>query len=78
MTQLVAIVLVLAIAGAAFAAWLMTTRNLSFHQALLYAPLKLLNRVNDRSIAQAQQAPAPVVYVIAHQSRFDPALMLSL
>ncbi len=52
--------------------------GLSLRQALLYVPFKLAYRIDDRSIRIARGAEAPVVYVVTHQSRIDPALMLSL
>lgn len=52
--------------------------GLSFMQALLYAPLKLAWRVQDQRIAVARDAETPVIYAISHQSKLDPALMLSL
>ncbi|MBL0933943.1 MAG: AMP-binding protein [Rhizobiaceae bacterium] len=73
---------VLIIAGflalwAAFAAWLSHRQGISLHQALLYAPLKLAFRIDDSSL-RAAQTPGPVIYAISHQSRLDPALMLSV
>jgi acyl-[acyl-carrier-protein]-phospholipid O-acyltransferase/long-chain-fatty-acid--[acyl-carrier-protein] ligase len=56
----------------------MVSLGLSGRQAALYAPLKLLYRVSDRPIAAARKADAPVIYVVTHQSRLDPALMLAL
>lgn len=52
--------------------------GLSAQQALLYAPLRLAYRIGDRDVALARKAPAPVIYVVTHQSRLDPALMLAL
>ncbi|MBA3448060.1 MAG: AMP-binding protein [Pseudaminobacter sp.] len=52
--------------------------GLSLHQALLYAPLKLVYRIRDGKIREARDAAAPVIYVVSHQSRLDPALMLAL
>jgi acyl-[acyl-carrier-protein]-phospholipid O-acyltransferase / long-chain-fatty-acid--[acyl-carrier-protein] ligase len=52
--------------------------GLGFTQALLYAPLKLAWRVADERIGIARDAEAPVIYTISHQSKLDPALMLSL
>lgn len=78
MIQTLMVVLALLAAYVGFAAWLKASRKLTFHQALLYAPLKLLYRIDDQTIAGAQRANAPVIYVITHQSRLDPALMLSL
>ncbi|MDF1600475.1 AMP-binding protein [Mesorhizobium sp. YIM 152430] len=73
---------VLIIAGvlalwAAFALWLSHRQGISIHQALLYAPLKLVFRIDDSSL-RAAQTPGPVIYAISHQSRLDPALMLSV
>jgi acyl-[acyl-carrier-protein]-phospholipid O-acyltransferase / long-chain-fatty-acid--[acyl-carrier-protein] ligase len=52
--------------------------GLSFTQGLLYAPLKLAWRVADQRIGIARNAETPVIYAISHQSKLDPALMLSL
>ena len=61
------------VAAAIFA----SARKLSFHQAFLHMPLKLLHRVEDRPLRHARTDP-PVIYAVLHQSRLDPALMLSL
>ncbi|WP_395451399.1 AMP-binding protein [Aminobacter sp. UC22_36] len=53
-------------------------RSIRFRQALLYLPLKLIYRVQDNALSQVRDADAPVIYVISHQSRLEPALMLSL
>ncbi|WP_315919568.1 2-acyl-glycerophospho-ethanolamine acyltransferase [Mesorhizobium sp. SP-1A] len=47
-------------------------------QALLYAPFKLVFRIDDRAMRVARKADAPVIYAVVHQSRIEPALMLSL
>lgn len=60
------------------AAVVMSRRGIRFRQALLYLPLKLLYRVQGDTMHQARHAEAPVIYVISHQSRLEPALMLSL
>ena len=52
--------------------------GLSMAQAVLYAPLKLAYRISDSRIEIARDAAAPVVYVVSHRSRLDPALMLCL
>ncbi|RUU13682.1 2-acyl-glycerophospho-ethanolamine acyltransferase [Mesorhizobium sp. USDA-HM6] len=71
------------LAGFAFA-WLLiavieTFRlDLRFTQALLYVPFKLAYRVADNRIRIAHNARTPVIYVVSHQSRIEPALMLSL
>lgn len=78
--MILALAVVVALIGlyVALAAWLAVTCKLTFRQALIYLPLKLLYRVDDSSITGAQNAAAPVIYVVTHQSRIDPALMLSL
>ena len=71
------------LAGVAFA-WLLigivekVRLGLSLPQALLYVPFKLAWRIEDGRIRLARAAPAPVIYVVTHRSRIDPALMLSL
>jgi acyl-[acyl-carrier-protein]-phospholipid O-acyltransferase/long-chain-fatty-acid--[acyl-carrier-protein] ligase len=52
--------------------------GLTLHQALLYVPFKLAYRLADDRIKVARRADAPVIYAIVHQSRIEPALMLSL
>ena len=67
-----------------FAVWLalaaaLTFRlGIGFRQAFLYVPLKLIWRIGDSEIGTAAKAEAPVIYAIWHQSKLDPALMLSL
>ncbi len=67
--------LALWLAAAAFEAHRLGT---GFRQALLYAPLKFVYHIDDRAIRKADAVPAPVIYAIWHQSRLEPALMLSL
>ncbi len=52
--------------------------GLGSSQSLLYVPFKLAYRIDDSRIRIARQAQAPVIYAIVHQSRLEPALMLSL
>ncbi|PBB34588.1 AMP-binding protein [Mesorhizobium sp. WSM3868] len=52
--------------------------DLRFTQALLYVPFKLAYRIVDDRIRIARNARTPVIYVVSHQSRIEPALMLSL
>ena len=52
--------------------------GIGFRQALLYVPFKLVYRIRDKQIRTASAANAPVIYMIWHQSRIEPALMLSL
>lgn len=73
----------LAVAGVLAAAWVLAalvltlTRRLSFHQAFFLAPMKLFYRLTGTS-APARAADPPVIYAVLHQSRLDPALMLSM
>lgn len=61
------------------AAWYLTyDLGIRFRQALLYLPFRLAYRINDSAMRQARKAEVPVIYVISHQSRIEPALMLSL
>src|SRR5688572_30362454 len=52
--------------------------GIAFRQAFLYVPFKLVYRIGDSGIKDAAKTQAPVIYAIWHQSRLDPALMLSL
>lgn len=52
--------------------------GISIRQGLLYLPLKLAYRIGDGRTKIARQAEPPVIYAISHQSRLEPALMLSL
>lgn len=52
--------------------------GIGLRQAFLYVPFKLAYRIDDSRIRAVARADAPVIYVIWHQSRLDPALMLSL
>jgi acyl-[acyl-carrier-protein]-phospholipid O-acyltransferase/long-chain-fatty-acid--[acyl-carrier-protein] ligase len=70
--------LALALAYVAFALLQKLRLGLTLHQALLYAPLKLAYRIEDRAVREAHKTSRPVIYVVTHQSRLDPALMLAL
>ncbi len=52
--------------------------KIGWRPAILYAPFKLLFRVDDAELRDARNAQTPVIYAIWHQSHIDPALMLSL
>jgi acyl-[acyl-carrier-protein]-phospholipid O-acyltransferase/long-chain-fatty-acid--[acyl-carrier-protein] ligase len=77
-------ILTLALLAGLVLAWLLIgvvekiRLGLRFSQALLYTPFKLAFRISDRRIKIAREAQVPVIYVITHQSRLEPALMLSL
>jgi acyl-[acyl-carrier-protein]-phospholipid O-acyltransferase / long-chain-fatty-acid--[acyl-carrier-protein] ligase len=60
-----------------WAAMFASARKLSFHQAFLHMPFRLLHRIDDGDLARGRSEP-PVIYAVLHQSRLDPALMLSL
>ncbi len=59
------------------AAMFASARKLSFHQAFLHLPIRFLHRIDDGALAHSRTEP-PVIYAVLHQSRLDPALMLSL
>ncbi len=73
-----AMLLAVVLAVLSVAAVLKVQLGLSFAQAVLYAPLKLVWNIDDRRIRIARRAQTPVLYAVLHQSRLDPALMLSL
>ncbi|MBX3595976.1 MAG: 2-acyl-glycerophospho-ethanolamine acyltransferase [Rhizobiaceae bacterium] len=66
------------LAYAGWAAFLAHRLSISLRQAAFYAPLKLLYRIDDSSVRGIGSAPAPVIYVISHRSKLEPALALSL
>lgn len=76
LTGTIALCILAAYAGGAL--WLVVRLGLTLQQALLYLPLKLLYRIDDARMRRVRKAEAPVVYVVCHQARLDPALMLSL
>ncbi|MCA0276389.1 MAG: AMP-binding protein [Proteobacteria bacterium] len=57
---------------------LMQDLGIRFRQALLYVPFRLVYRIRDEAMRDARKSDAPVIYVVSHQSRLEPALMLSL
>ena len=77
-------ILTLALLAGLVFAWLLIAvierlrLDLRLPHALLYVPFKLAYRIADNRIRIARGAPTPVIYVISHQSRIEPALMLSL
>jgi acyl-[acyl-carrier-protein]-phospholipid O-acyltransferase/long-chain-fatty-acid--[acyl-carrier-protein] ligase len=78
MIVILVLIAALAVVPVAIFAHLVIRRGLSTSQALLYLPFKLTHRIRDRDIRLARDAQAPVIYVISHQSKLDPALMLCL
>lgn len=61
----------------AAAAWLVYEQRITFRQALLHAPLAVIWRIDAHALRDIE-APPSVIYVVSHQSRLDPALMLGL
>jgi acyl-[acyl-carrier-protein]-phospholipid O-acyltransferase/long-chain-fatty-acid--[acyl-carrier-protein] ligase len=78
MVQTVAVFFGVIVVWLAAALYLAARLGLSLHQAILYVPLKLAYRIDDRPAATVRKAESPVIYVVLHQSRLDPMLMLSL
>lgn len=62
----------------ALAAIEMVRLGLGVRQALLFLPFRMAYRITGRGIRAARGAQTPVIYLVVHQSRIDPALMLSL
>lgn len=73
-----AVLLGIAAVWALAAALIMQDLGVRFRQAVLYAPFKFLYRIRDQAVRAARKTEAPVIYVVSHQSRIEPALMLSL
>ena len=67
------LLLVLAVAVGVF--YLSLARKISFLQALFYLPLKLIFRIDDKSLIETTQIAGPVIFVISHQAQLDAALM---
>jgi acyl-[acyl-carrier-protein]-phospholipid O-acyltransferase/long-chain-fatty-acid--[acyl-carrier-protein] ligase len=78
MIQTVAVLFGVILIWLAAALYIVQRLGLSLHQAILYAPLKIAYRIDDSLMRTARKAESPVIYVVLHQSRLDPALMLSL
>lgn len=72
------IIAAIAIGWTAVAYWRMSAFKLTFQQAMLYTPLKVIFGINDEEIETARKSRPPVIYAIWHSSRLEPALMLSL
>jgi len=65
------------VAWLAYASWIATSQQITFHQGFIHAPLALLRRVDSRALRGAP-GNNRVIYVVSHQSALDPALMLAL
>src|SRR5690606_30093505 len=72
------IIAAVAAAWLAAAFWFSRRHKISFHQGALYAPLAALWRVDATALEDTADDEGPILYIVSHQSRLDPALMLSL
>jgi acyl-[acyl-carrier-protein]-phospholipid O-acyltransferase / long-chain-fatty-acid--[acyl-carrier-protein] ligase len=77
MIAVIAFIVLITAVWLAFAAYLSFTCGLSLRQGLLHAPLKTLFSVSDRSLVAVRDTRR-VIYVVSHEGRLDPALMLGL
>ncbi len=73
-----ALIGVMCLAVLAGTLYLLITRKLSFPQAFWYLTLKLIYRIDDKSLRRIGDTGGPLLYVISNQSKFDAALMLTL
>ncbi|MBI1620250.1 1-acyl-sn-glycerol-3-phosphate acyltransferase [Aquamicrobium zhengzhouense] len=77
-------ILITVVIAAVVAAWLLLTfvharrQKITLRQALLYAPLALIWRIDAGALSKTAADDGPLLYVVSHQSRLDPALMLCL
>jgi acyl-[acyl-carrier-protein]-phospholipid O-acyltransferase/long-chain-fatty-acid--[acyl-carrier-protein] ligase len=62
----------------AHGAWLAHQQKITLRQGLLLSPLKLFWRVGTKSVRDLGRDKGPIIYMVSHQSRLDPALMLAL
>ena len=56
----------------------MNRLNIRFRQALYFAPLKLIYRIDTRGARHMNDADGPVIYAISEQSKLDPAICQAL
>jgi len=69
-------VLASALVGAALLE--MNRLKIRFRQALYFAPLKLIYRIDTRGARHMNDAAGPVIYVISEQSKLDPVICQAL
>jgi acyl-[acyl-carrier-protein]-phospholipid O-acyltransferase/long-chain-fatty-acid--[acyl-carrier-protein] ligase len=72
-----AIVAGLALAWFCLAALLARIQHISMRQALVHLPVRLLWRVDGKALRTAADTRS-TIYIVSHQSKLDPALMLAL
>lgn len=77
--MLLAVIILIGIAAVwlAYAVTLMNRQRVTFRQAFVLAPVALARRLDARAL-RATHSETRILYVVAHQSRIDAALMLSL
>jgi acyl-[acyl-carrier-protein]-phospholipid O-acyltransferase/long-chain-fatty-acid--[acyl-carrier-protein] ligase len=73
----VTILIGIGIVWVGYATLLMNRQRVTFRQAFVLTPVALARRL-DASVLRATHGETRIVYVVAHESRLDPALMLSL
>lgn len=56
----------------------MNATGIGFRQAIHFAPLKVLYRIDTHRIRRIRAGRGPVIYVICEQSRLDPTVYLAL
>lgn len=56
----------------------MNRLKIRFRQALYFAPLKLIYRIDTRGARHMNDAAGPVIYAICEQSKLDPAICQAL
>ncbi|MCK5748554.1 MAG: AMP-binding protein, partial [Oricola sp.] len=78
---LIVVALIVAVLSAALigiALLEMNRLNIRFRQALYFAPLKLIYRIDTRGARHMNDADGPVIYAISEQSKLDPAICQAL
>jgi acyl-[acyl-carrier-protein]-phospholipid O-acyltransferase / long-chain-fatty-acid--[acyl-carrier-protein] ligase len=56
----------------------MNASGTGFRQAIYFAPLKVIYRIDTHRIRFAHEAGRPVIYAISEQSKLDPAVYMAL
>jgi len=56
----------------------MNRLKIRFRQAIYFAPLKLIYRIDTRGARHMNEAAGPVIYAISEQSKLDPAICQAL
>ena len=56
----------------------MNATGVYFRQALYFAPLKVIYRIDTHRLRRPRRADGPVIYAICEQSKLDPAIYMAL